>query len=218
MDLSFGKAREHHRPSASPRPGQRAGGSFLGADERRAHEQARDDIMNKIIEIAPDSPQGYNLLGTHLANRNKLDEARQIFERGLANIPNDPILLHNRGRLELSQGNEAGAMKSFQAAAEQSGKVSLGLLYLQISRSNPDIAERMTQPMLDWPLEEALLMQATFSALQEQRKIADFWLKEASQLGDLSGSPWIEVMTQRGLARKTAEGYASASQTNFNKQ
>ena len=67
-------------------------------------EKARAVAAN-LIEFAPDDPRGYAVGGIMLVREGRLEEARDLFRRGLGRIPGDPLLLQNLRTVEGQIGN-----------------------------------------------------------------------------------------------------------------
>jgi Flp pilus assembly protein TadD len=70
-----------------------------------AAQAARD-----LIAAAPGDPRGYIDLGVVLARMGRRDEARAVFERGLAQCPGDAALRHNLERLMAPPPPQAPAL------------------------------------------------------------------------------------------------------------
>ena len=64
----------------------------------------------------PHNAQVLNHLGVVFSGREKWDEARAYFERGLAANPNDPEVYCNLGKALRSQGKDAEALRVYQQA------------------------------------------------------------------------------------------------------
>lgn len=73
--------------------------------------------MRRVIELKPESAQGYNALGFTLADRNvRLDEARQLIDKALSISPDDPFILDSKGWILFRQGDSAAALETLKRA------------------------------------------------------------------------------------------------------
>ena len=89
---------------------------------------------------------GYCRLGVLLTALSRFDEARDLYERGLAQRPNSAPILQNRGVLEAVRGDLPAAVDWFRRAiqADQRGaehRVALGRALLELDRVEEGIAE-----------------------------------------------------------------------------
>ena len=62
-------------------------------------EKARS-AADCLIEFDPDDPRGYAVGGIMLVREGRLEEARDVFRRGLGRIPDDPMLHQNLRTVE----------------------------------------------------------------------------------------------------------------------
>lgn len=73
--------------------------------------------LRRMIELKPDSAQGYNALGFSLADRGlRLDEARQLIDKALTLSPDDPFILDSKGWVLFRQGDAKGALEILKKA------------------------------------------------------------------------------------------------------
>ena len=87
------------------------------AAEKLGHVDVMERHLRRVIELKPDSPQGYNALGYSYADRNvQLDEAAQLIDKALALTPDDPFILDSKGWLLFRQGKFAAALDALQRA------------------------------------------------------------------------------------------------------
>lgn len=88
--------------------------SLLQADFAGAEANART-----LVERAPESPQGYHLLGLALANQGKVDEAIAALDQAAAiyEFTSDPLIV--KGDLLLERGDIAAARATYVAASER---------------------------------------------------------------------------------------------------
>lgn len=74
----------------------------------------------RLIELEPENPHGYNLLGYSLADRNeRLDEAARLIEKANTLAPNDPFILDSLGWVRFRQGKLREAEQALQRAYDQ---------------------------------------------------------------------------------------------------
>lgn len=87
------------------------------AAEKLGHVDVMERHLRRVIELKPDSPQGYNALGYSFADRNvRLDEAAQLIDKALALTPDDPFILDSKGWVLFRQGKFAAALEALQRA------------------------------------------------------------------------------------------------------
>jgi tetratricopeptide (TPR) repeat protein len=90
------------------------------AAERADRIVDAERYLRRLIEIKPDSAQGYNALGYSLADRSqRLDEAQRLIDKALSLAPDDPFILDSKGWLLFRQGNFAAALEALQKAYAQ---------------------------------------------------------------------------------------------------
>jgi len=74
-------------------------------------------LLRQVIALKPDSHNAYNALGYSLADRNvRLPEAKQLIQKALEFVPNDPFIRDSLGWVEYRLGNRAEATKIFAEA------------------------------------------------------------------------------------------------------
>ena len=74
-------------------------------------------LLRRVIELKPDSYNAYNALGYSLADRNvRLPEAKQLINKALEFMPNDPYIRDSLGWVEFRMGNNTEAAKIFADA------------------------------------------------------------------------------------------------------
>ncbi|MDP2134457.1 MAG: tetratricopeptide repeat protein, partial [Sulfuritalea sp.] len=75
------------------------------AAEKLGNMELLERHLRRLIELKPDSPQGYNALGYSLADRNlRLDEAAQLIDKALSLAPEDAFILDSKGWVLFRQG------------------------------------------------------------------------------------------------------------------
>lgn len=88
--------------------------------ERLDRMTLAEKYLRRLIEVKPDSAQGYNALGYSLAERNqRLDEARQLIDKALALSPDDPFILDSKGWVLFRQGKLEAAVEALRRAFAQ---------------------------------------------------------------------------------------------------
>lgn len=74
-------------------------------------------LLRKVIQLKPDYHHAYNALGYSLAERNvRLPEARGLIQKALEFAPSDPFIRDSLGWVEFRMGNNAEAVRIFEAA------------------------------------------------------------------------------------------------------
>ena len=74
-------------------------------------------LLRRVIAIKPDAYNAYNALGYSLADRNtRLPEAKQLIQKALEFVPNDPFISDSLAWVEFRMGNNAEAAKIFAVA------------------------------------------------------------------------------------------------------
>lgn len=101
-------------------------------------------LLRELIARAPDYGHAYNALGYSLADRNQdLAQARELINRAVALIPNDPFIQDSLGWVEFRLGNLAEARRILQAAFER--------------RADPEIAAHLGEVLWTEGQQEAAL-------------------------------------------------------------
>jgi len=76
-----------------------------------------ESILRALIAAKPDYQHAYNALGYSLADRNvKLPEAKQLIQKAIELVPNDPYIADSLGWVEFRLGNHAEALRILDAA------------------------------------------------------------------------------------------------------
>jgi tetratricopeptide (TPR) repeat protein len=87
------------------------------AAERANRIAEAERYLRRLIEVKPDSAQGYNALGYSLADRSlRLDEAQQLIDKALSLSPDDPFILDSKGWLLFRQGQAMAALEILKRA------------------------------------------------------------------------------------------------------
>jgi tetratricopeptide (TPR) repeat protein len=88
------------------------------------YASAKSDF-EKVITTKPNDERAYYYLGISELGLKNVQEAKNIFNKGLAAIPNAPLLTVGLGRIDLMEGNATAARGKFDAAlASLKGKNS----------------------------------------------------------------------------------------------
>ena len=86
--------------------------------------------LKKGIELAPRSPDGYNVYGVYLAQEGRLDEAIAQLQKAVELAPRSSEFHYNLGRALAAAGHFAEALPNFEAAAEISGHKEPGIMQM----------------------------------------------------------------------------------------
>ena len=74
-------------------------------------------LLRRVMAIKPDAYNAYNALGYSLADRNlRLPEAKQLIQKALEFVPNDPYVRDSLAWVEFRMGNNLEAVKIFADA------------------------------------------------------------------------------------------------------
>ena len=74
-------------------------------------------LLRRVIALKPEHHNAYNALGYSFADRNvRLPEARQLIQKALEYVPNDPFIQDSLGWVEFRIGNKAEASRIFTEA------------------------------------------------------------------------------------------------------
>lgn len=85
-----------------------------------------EELLQKVITQQPEHAHAHNALGYSWAERNtRLDEARQLIEKALSLLPNDPFIQDSMGWVEFRQGNLQAARRWLETAYRQQADVEI---------------------------------------------------------------------------------------------
>ncbi len=84
---------------------------------RGQHDIAAQQFL-KVIDMVPQSPDGYFFLGRTYLAQGKLGEAKEQIEKAIRIEGNIPAFYLELGRVQLRQGDRAGARESFRRVTE----------------------------------------------------------------------------------------------------
>lgn len=85
--------------------------------EKLGRVDVLESRLRKLIELQPDSAQGYNALGYSLADRNlRLPEARELIEKAVRLSPDDAFILDSLGWVLYRQGELPAALVQLERA------------------------------------------------------------------------------------------------------
>jgi tetratricopeptide (TPR) repeat protein len=80
--------------------------------EKLGRVDEMERLLRSLIEIRPDYHHAYNALGYSMADRNvRLPEAKQLIQKALELVPNDPFIADSLGWVEFRMGNIAEATR-----------------------------------------------------------------------------------------------------------
>lgn len=85
------------------------------------------DIYQKVTELFPNCPRGYNNLGYVKYEQGNMDDASRYFAKALELDGTNPDINYNAGATALAKGDVASAEVDFGKAAGTSGSVGQGL-------------------------------------------------------------------------------------------
>ncbi|MGA9072008.1 MAG: tetratricopeptide repeat protein, partial [Terracidiphilus sp.] len=86
--------------------------------------------LKKGIELAPRSPDGYNVYGVYLAHQGRLEEAIAQMQKAVELSPRSAELRYNLGRALAAAGRYPEALPHFEAAAEFTARKDPGTLQM----------------------------------------------------------------------------------------
>ncbi len=85
--------------------------------EKLGRTDEMEQLLRTLIANRPDYHHAYNALGYALADRNeRLPEAKQLIQKALEFVPNDPYIQDSLGWVEFRMGNHAEAARILYAA------------------------------------------------------------------------------------------------------
>ena len=85
--------------------------------EKLNHLPDMERLLRRVMAIKPDAYNAYNALGYSLADRNvRLPEAKELIQKALEFVPNDPYIRDSLAWVEFRMGNNAEAAKIFADA------------------------------------------------------------------------------------------------------
>ena len=99
--------------------------------EKLGRPDEMEKLLRSLIEIRPDYHHAYNALGYALADRNdRLPEAKQLIQKALELVPNDPFIQDSLGWVEFRMGNREEAarilLEAFRAKPDAEIAAHLG--------------------------------------------------------------------------------------------
>jgi tetratricopeptide (TPR) repeat protein len=87
------------------------------AAERLDRIEDAERLLREVIRLRPDYHHAYNALGFSLADRNvRLPEAKQLIQKALEFVPDDPFINDSLGWVEFRLGNRAEARRILEKA------------------------------------------------------------------------------------------------------
>ena len=99
-------------------------------------------VYNSFIKIYPNDWRGPNNAGFILANQNKYDEAKPLFEKAEKLKNDEPIIKNNLGAISLYEGDVKNAETMFGAAAGSGKEVNYNLGIVSLKNAEYDKAVR----------------------------------------------------------------------------
>ena len=90
-------------------------------------------LLRRVIAIKPDAYNAYNALGYSFADRNvRLAEAKQLIQKALEFVPNDPYIQDSLAWVEFRMGNNAEAAKIFAGAFQTKPDAEIAAHYGEV--------------------------------------------------------------------------------------
>ena len=90
-------------------------------------------LLRRVIELKPDAYNAYNALGYSLADRNvRLPEAKQLIQKALEFVPNDPFIRDSLAWVEFRMGNLAESAKIFADAFKSKPDAEIAAHYGEV--------------------------------------------------------------------------------------
>ena len=90
-------------------------------------------LLRRVIELKPDAYNAYNALGYSLADRNiRLPEAKQLIQKALEFVPNDPFIRDSLAWVEFRMGNLAESEKIFADAFKSKPDAEIAAHYGEV--------------------------------------------------------------------------------------
>ena len=90
-------------------------------------------LLRRVIAIKPDAYNAYNALGYSFADRNvRLAEAKQLIQKALEFVPNDPYIQDSLAWVEFRMGNNAEAVKIFAGAFQTKPDAEIAAHYGEV--------------------------------------------------------------------------------------
>lgn len=134
------------------------------------------DAYDHVVEILPDS---HNNRGLVFEAMGEIDRAREEYERGLSELPEDVDMLVNLGTLEVQEGNLDRAEVVLQHAARLDARASWQLADVYRFRSEWEKANATLLAALDAGERGALRDLALVNEFAGNSSLADDYLREA---------------------------------------
>ena len=90
-------------------------------------------LLRRVIAIKPDAYNAYNALGYSFADRNvRLAEAKQLIQKALEFVPNDPYIQDSLAWVEFRMGNNVEAVKIFAGAFQTKPDAEIAAHYGEV--------------------------------------------------------------------------------------
>jgi tetratricopeptide (TPR) repeat protein len=103
---------------------------------------AMESSLRKLIVLRPDHAHAYNALGYSLADRNqRLPEAKQLIEKGLALSPNDAFIIDSMGWVFYRMGDNKTAIEYLRRAFAMRPDAEIAAHLGEVLWANGDRAE-----------------------------------------------------------------------------
>ncbi|MDB5893333.1 MAG: hypothetical protein JWQ88_864 [Rhodoferax sp.] len=135
------------------------------AAEKLGRLDEMERLLRQLIAVKPDFHHAYNALGYSLAERNlRLPEARELIQKALSFVPNDPFISDSLGWVEFRMGNKDEALRILDEAykAKPDAEIAAHLGEILWSMGQRDRATSV--------LKEGLLLNVDNETLQETIK------------------------------------------------
>ena len=90
-------------------------------------------LLRRVMELKPDAYNAYNALGYSFADRNiRLPEAKQLIQKALEFVPNDPFIRDSLAWVEFRMGNLAESVKIFADAFKSKPDAEIAAHYGEV--------------------------------------------------------------------------------------
>jgi tetratricopeptide (TPR) repeat protein len=202
-------------PKDAPSPEQAARNQAISvraqeAVDRGDFEQAKAEL-NRLLELAPRSPEGHQRLGRVLEMQNRIEEAEVCYSRALSLDPDYVGALVGMGRIEVLRGKPQDAVKRFETAIEiephdASAHLALGSVLESLGKTDEAQAAYFRSLENDPMLAEA---SRRIAAIQIARDEADQALARLDQTIEMEPND-AEALLLRGRAHLALRHVAPA--------
>lgn len=110
--------------------------------------ESAEKIFQQMVNSDPKNTEAIYWLGqTYLQNSDLIDTAaaKQVYQKGLQDNPNNPLLMVGMGEVSLLEGNAAEARNMFETAISSAKKRDQPEILVAVGRANVDMANGSTE-------------------------------------------------------------------------